>query len=67
MPAPTAVGGKIMSLQYGPPFQFGHGMNPTSQVFTSTPGLGARAGENNHSMLMDTWAPAVAITVEDII
>jgi len=56
-----------MSLQYGSPFQFGHGMNPTIQVFTSTPGLGARAAENNHSMLMHTLTPAVAITAEDII
>jgi len=67
MPAPTAAGGRLMLLQYGSPFPFGHGMNATSQVFTSTPGLGARAGKNNHSMLIDTWTPAVAITAEDMI
>jgi len=67
MPAATAVGEISMSLQYGFPVQLGHAMNATSQVFTSTPGLGAPAGENNISMLIDTWTPAVAITAEDII
>jgi len=54
MPAPTAVGEISMSLQYGFPVQLGHAMNATSQVLTSTPGLGARAGKNNISMLIDT-------------
>jgi len=58
MATPTAVGGRSMSLQYGSPVQLGHGMNATSQVFTSTPRLGARDGENNMSMLIDTWTPA---------
>jgi len=67
MAAPTAVGGRSMSLQYGSPVQLGHAMNATSQDFTSTPRLGARDGENGMSMLIDTWTPAVAITAKDVI